>query len=71
MAPSIFFIVATLITNVLFKNFLIRTAVQWGEHSRQRTIMDTLLLDIIEAAEPILPYDMEFVGLSVSQYYYL
>ena len=40
---SIFFIVATMITEVLFQLFLIRTDVQRGEHSTQRTVMDTLL----------------------------
>jgi len=45
----VFFIVATLTTDVLFEQFLIRTAVQWDEHSRKGTIMDTSLSDIIEA----------------------
>ena len=42
------FIVVTLITGVLFKQFLIRTAVYWGKHSRQRAVMDNSLSDIIE-----------------------
>jgi len=49
MAPSVFFIVATLIIDVLLEQFLICTPVQWGEHSRKRTIMDTSLSDIVEA----------------------
>ena len=31
-----------------FEQFLICTAVQWDEHCRQRTIMDSSLSDIIE-----------------------
>ena len=34
----IFLVVATLITDVLFKQFLIRTTVERGEHSKQRTV---------------------------------
>jgi len=49
----VFFIVATLITDILFEQFLIRTTVQRGEHSRQRTVMDTSLSDIIEARTTI------------------
>ena len=45
----VFLAVATLITDMLFKQFLIHTAVQWGEPSKQRTVMDTSLSDIIEA----------------------
>jgi len=45
----VFFIVANLVTDVLFEQFLICTAVLQGEHSRQRTIMDASLSDIIEA----------------------
>jgi len=48
-STMVFFIVATLIKDVLFEQFLIRIAVSWDEHSRQRTIMDTSLSDIIEA----------------------
>ena len=40
---SVFFIVAILIAKVLFKQFLIRIAVQRVEHSRQRNVMDTSL----------------------------
>jgi len=47
-APSYFCIVATVITDALFEQFLIRTAVKRGEHGRQRTVMDTSLSDIIE-----------------------
>jgi len=65
------FTVATLITDVRFKQFLIRTAVQQGEHSRQRTVMDTSLSDTIEAHGTLLPYDAECMGSSVSQYCYL
>ena len=43
------FIVTTLITDILFGQFFIRTAVHWGEHGRQRTIMDTSFSDILEA----------------------
>jgi len=43
------FMVATLITNVLFEQFLIYTAMKLGEYCRQRIIMHTLLLDIIKA----------------------
>ena len=43
----VFFIVATMITDVLFEQFLIHTAVQWGENSIQRTIMDTSPSDIL------------------------
>ena len=42
-------IVVTLITGVLFKQFSICTAVYQGKYSRQRTVMDTSLSDIIEA----------------------
>ena len=45
----IFFIMATLITDILFEQLLICTAVQWGEHSGKRTVMDTSLSDIIVA----------------------
>ena len=45
----VFFIVATLITDILFEQLLIRTAVQRGKHSRKRNVMDTSLSDIIEA----------------------
>ena len=45
----VFFIVATLITDVLFEQFLIHSAVQWGENNRQRTEMDTSLTDKILA----------------------
>ena len=37
----VFFILATLITVVLFEQSLVRTAVEQGEHSRQRTVTDT------------------------------
>ena len=39
----VFFIVAILIVEVLFEQFLIHTTVQWVEHSRQRSVMDTSL----------------------------
>jgi len=45
----IFFIVATVITNVLFEQFLILA----GVHSRQRMVMDASLSDIIEARATI------------------
>jgi len=47
------FIVATLITDVLLEQFLIRTAVYQGGHGRQRTVMDTSLSDIIEVRRTI------------------
>ena len=40
---SVFFVVAILIAEVLFEQFLIHTAVFWVEHSRQRSVMDTSL----------------------------
>jgi len=49
----VFLIVATLITDVFLEQFLIRTAVQWGEHRRQRTVMDTSLTDVIEVHRTI------------------
>ena len=51
---------------VLFEQFLISTAVQLGEHRRQRAVIDTSLTDIIEEHRTI---NVECVGLSVSQYY--
>ena len=48
---------ATLITDILFKQFLLHT-------SRPRAIMDTSLSDINEACGTI---DVECIGLSVSQ----
>ena len=54
----VFFVVATLITDVLFEQFLL------GEHSRQRAVMDTSLSDTTEGCGTI---DAECVGLSVSQ----
>jgi len=51
------------ITDVLFEQFLISTAVLLGEHSRQRTVMDTSLSDIIEAHATI---DAECMSLSQS-----
>ena len=41
------FIVAILIAEVLFKQFLIRTAVWWVEHSLHRSIMDTSFFQTI------------------------
>jgi len=38
---------------VLFEQFFIRTAVYPGERSRQRTVMDTSLSDIIEGRATI------------------
>jgi len=49
----VFFIVATVITVVLFEQFLICTAVLRVEHCRQRTVMDASLSDIIKARETI------------------
>jgi len=49
----VFLVVATLIMDMLFKQFLIHTAVQRGEHSKQRTVMDTPLSDIIKVRATI------------------
>ena len=49
----VFLVVATLITDVLFEQSLIRTAVLQGEHSKQRTVMNTSLSDIIETRATI------------------
>ena len=39
----VFIAEATLITDMLFEQFLIHTAVQRGEYSKQRTVIDTSL----------------------------
>ena len=44
------FMVATLIIDILFEQFLICAA---GDHSRQRTVMDNSLSDIIEVCGTI------------------
>ena len=56
----VLFTAVNLITDVLFKQFFINTAVQLGEHSRQTAVIDTALSDIIKARRTI---DVECVGL--------
>ena len=57
----VFFMVATVITDVPFEQFLIR----------QRTVMYTSLSDIIEACATITTlYDVKCVGSAVSRLYY-
>ena len=52
-ALFLLFIVATLIARHTFLTVL---DMCWGEHSKQRTIMDTLFSGTIEVHEPLLPY---------------
>jgi len=64
--------VATLITDVLFKQFLIRTAVYRGQHSKTKNGNGYFTLRYnVRRTQQLLSYDAEWVGSSVSQYYYV
>ena len=64
-----FFIVATLFIEVHFKQFLIRTAVQWAEHSWLQSVMDTSLFWYnLGTRHHNFLFDVECVGSPVNTF---